>query len=54
MNKFLIQGIFPTPIVTSDVNYKFSTAELEFILEFKQKTYQNISNITSQENYILQ
>jgi uncharacterized protein (TIGR02466 family) len=54
MNKFLVQGIFPTPIITSETNYKFSQAELDFIQEFKQKTYQNISNITSQENYILQ
>ena len=48
-----IVGIFPTPIYISKINRKITNKELFFINKTKKETYKNESNITSNNNYIL-
>jgi uncharacterized protein (TIGR02466 family) len=49
----IINGIFPTPIYISKINREITTKELSFINKTKLDTYNNKSNTTSNDNYIL-
>jgi uncharacterized protein (TIGR02466 family) len=48
-----IHGIFPTPIYISKLNRDLTEQELLFINETKPNSYNNLGNITSNDNYIL-
>jgi uncharacterized protein (TIGR02466 family) len=48
-----IELIFPTPVMFNTLNREFTTLELNYIKEHSKKTYQNMGNTTSLNNYIL-
>jgi uncharacterized protein (TIGR02466 family) len=48
-----INGIFPTPIYISKLNRELTPLELKFVDKHKKDFYKNNSNITSNNNYIL-
>ena len=48
-----ISGIFPTPIYISKLDRDLTNKELSFINKTKLDTYNNVGNITSNDNYIL-
>ena len=46
--------IFPRPIYLSKLERALTKKELKIINNYKDKTYKNLSNTTSSENYILE
>jgi uncharacterized protein (TIGR02466 family) len=48
-----IELIFPTPVMFNTLNREFTTLELNYIKGHSKKTYQNMGNTTSLNNYIL-
>jgi uncharacterized protein (TIGR02466 family) len=48
-----INGIFPTPIYTSNINRELTNKELSFIDKIKLDVFKNEGNTTSNDNYIL-
>ena len=51
--KATINSIFPTPIYISKLNRDFTPLELKFIDTHKKDVFQNVGNIHSNNNYIL-
>ena len=51
--KATIHSIFPTPIYISKLNRDFTPLELKFIDKHKKDYFQNVGNISSNNNYIL-
>ena len=51
--KETIHSIFPTPIYISKLNRDFTPLELKFIDKHKKDYFQNVGNISSNNNYIL-
>tara|TARA_R110000787_G_C13381008_1_gene441809 strand:+ start:708 stop:1322 length:615 start_codon:yes stop_codon:yes gene_type:complete len=48
-----IAGIFPTPVYLSKLNRKFTKKELSLINKCKVDSHNNVGNVGSNENYIL-
>ncbi len=53
MNKPIIHNVFPTPIYTTKINRGFTKQELNFVNEQKKHSMDNIGNIHTKDNYIL-
>ena len=49
-----IHPIFPQPVYFSKLERALTKEELKIVDEYKKKTYQNDSNTTSNDNYILE
>ena len=50
----VIQGIFPIPLIFTNIEREFSKEELEFFDEQSKKTYKNVSNTTSLDSYLME
>jgi uncharacterized protein (TIGR02466 family) len=50
---FITGSLFPTPLVTSNINRPITEEERSRIDYYKQHTYNNIGNITSKNTYLL-
>ena len=48
-----IELLFPTPVMFDKINRKFTSKELNYVKYHSDKTYQNMGNTTSLNNYIL-
>jgi len=48
-----IELLFPVPVMFNTLNREFTVSELNYIKEHSKKTYQNVGNTTSLNNYIL-
>jgi uncharacterized protein (TIGR02466 family) len=48
-----IELLFPTPIMFNKMNREFTAEELSIVKNHSKKTYQNVGNTTSINNYIL-
>jgi hypothetical protein len=48
-----IELLFPTPVMFNSLDREFTTEELNYINTHSKKTYQNMGNTTSINNYIL-
>ena len=49
----VIHGIFPTPLIFTNIEREFTKEELEFFDEQSKTTYKNEGNITSLDNYLM-
>ena len=45
--------IFPTPVMITKLDRKFTESEIKFVEKHSHATYRNKSNVTSNNNYIL-
>lgn len=52
-NRANIELLFPIPVMFNHLNRDFTKNELKFIKSHSVKTYQNMGNVTSIDNYIL-
>jgi uncharacterized protein (TIGR02466 family) len=53
MTKPQIHSIFPTPIYTTKIDRGFTKQELQFVKEQKKHCSNNLGNINTKDNYIL-
>jgi uncharacterized protein (TIGR02466 family) len=49
----IIQNLFPTPIYMTNIDRPFTKQELQFVNNQKNKCNNNLGNISSKDNYIL-
>ena len=50
----IVHPLFPEPVYVSTLERALTKEELKIVDEYKKKTYQNDSNTTSNDNYILE
>jgi uncharacterized protein (TIGR02466 family) len=53
MLKPVIHGIFPTPLIFTNIEREFTKEELEFFDEQSKTTFKNEGNVTSLDNYLM-
>jgi uncharacterized protein (TIGR02466 family) len=53
MKNSTIQNLFPTPIYTTKMDRGFTKQELQFVDNQKNKCTENLGNINTKDNYIL-
>jgi len=53
MNQFRIEALFPTPVVTSNIQRQWTQQELGFLQYQSQFTHNNMGNTTSNNRYVL-
>ena len=53
VRELIIQNIFPTPIYINNLDRPFTKQELKFVKEQKKHSINNIGNINTKDNYIL-
>ena len=53
MKQPVLHGIFPEPLIFTNIEREFTKEELEFFDEQGQKTYKNGGNIASLDNYLM-
>lgn len=53
MLKPVIHGIFPTPLIFTNIEREFTKEELEFFDEQSKTTFKNEGNIRSLDNYLM-
>ena len=53
MLKPIIHGIFPTPLIFTNIEREFTKEELEFFDEQSKTTFKNEGNVTSLDNYLM-
>jgi len=53
MQEAKLHGLFPTPVLFTNIDREFTENEKIFIMEHSKKTVSNAGNITSSDNYIL-
>ena len=49
----ILHGIFPTPLIFTNIEREFTKEELDFFDEQSKTTYKNEGNITSLDNYLM-
>ena len=49
----VIHGIFPTPLIFTNIEREFTKEELEFFDEQSKTTFKNEGNVTSLDNYLM-
>jgi uncharacterized protein (TIGR02466 family) len=49
-----IISIFPTPIYVTNINRKLTEKEMSFIKQCKKISHNNVGNVTSNNNYVLE
>lgn len=54
MKNTTLELLFPTPVMFGDMERNFTHSELNFVEHHSFKTYQNVGNTTSLNNYILE
>ena len=52
MKEPTLHGIFPTPLLFTNIDREFTKEELEFFDEHAKSTYKNEGNLTSLDNYL--
>lgn len=53
MKEPTLHGLFPIPLLFTNINREFTKEELEFFDEQGKTTYKNEGNITSLDNYLM-
>lgn len=54
MSQPQIHGLFPTPILMTELGRRFTDEEVLFFTEHSRDTVTNMGNVTSRDNYIFQ
>ena len=54
MSEPQIHGLFPTPVLMTELGRKFTDEEVLFFTEHSRDTVTNMGNVTSKDNYIFQ
>ena len=49
----ILHGIFPTPLIFTNIEREFTKEELEFFDEQSKTTFKNEGNVTSLDNYLM-
>ena len=49
----VVHGIFPTPLIFTNIEREFTKEELEFFDEQSKTTFKNEGNVTSLDNYLM-
>lgn len=53
MKEPVLHGLFPTPIIFTNIEREFTKEELEFFDEHGKTTFKNEGNVTSLDNYLM-
>lgn len=53
MSQFSIDGLFPTPVLSSNIGRRWTEKELAFFDYHSQHTHNNMGNTTSNDRYVL-
>ena len=53
MKEPVLHGLFPTPLIFTNIEREFTKEELEFFDEHGKTTFKNEGNVTSLDNYLM-
>ena len=53
MKEPVLHGLFPTPVIFTNIEREFTKEELEFFDEHGKTTFKNEGNVTSLDNYLM-